>query len=99
MIVADDSEALLRQNVQELLTFTRRSQAELAEHLRLSQPHVSMLLKGKRRWQVEYLDALANFFCVTVPLLFVNGNGDGKHDRRKGYERRCGKDRRRYEQL
>lgn len=83
----------LTANINELLAFTHRRQSALAAHLKVSQPHISNLLGGKRQWQIEDLDRIADFFCVTVADLFYDGHG--QFDRRRGGERRSGLDRRR----
>lgn len=83
----------ITKNVKGLLHFTRRKQADLAEYLGLSQPYVSLLLNGHRQWQIDMLDRLADFFCVTVPSLLIDG--EDSHERRCGVDRRLRGDRRR----
>ncbi len=83
----------LTANVRELLVFVGRTQVELAAHLGISQPQASLLLHGKRPWQVKDFDQLAAFFCVSVGDLFNEGHG--RHERRAGKDRRCGPERRR----
>ena len=83
----------LTANVKELLKFTRKNQKALADHMRLSQPQISHLLNGKRQWQIEDLDRLADFFHVTPADLFQDGHG--RFERRSGHERRIIADRRR----
>ena len=87
------AQARLTENIRELLRFTRRTQADLAAHIKVSQPHISQMLSGKRQWQIEDFDLIADFFCVTVSDLFRNGHG--AMERRSGRERRSGLDRRR----
>ena len=82
----------LTSNINTLLGFTRRRQSALAIHMGISQPHVSNLLNGKRLWQVEDLDSVADFFSVTVSDLFREN--DGVFERRSGAERRSRVDRR-----
>lgn len=88
------AQAVLTKNVRSLLELTGRSQAELAQYLKLSQPYISLLLSGQRLWQVDMLDALAAFFCTTVPRLFVDG--EQSHERRCGVDRRIHAERRRF---
>lgn len=83
----------LTANVKELLKFTRKKQNALAIHMNLSQPQISNLLSGKRQWQIEDLDRLADFFHVTPADLFQEGHG--QFERRSGRERRLVADRRR----
>ena len=82
----------LTANINELMEFTRRKQVAFAKYLKISQAHASMLLNGKRQWQIEDLDRIAEFFCVTVPDLFRDW--EGHFERRAGRERRSGLDRR-----
>jgi transcriptional regulator with XRE-family HTH domain len=88
-----DAQGTLTRNVKAWLAFTGRSQAELAAHLKVTQGYVSLLLNGKRPWQVDLLDGVADFLCVSVPLLFAE-TGDGRVDRRSGVERRARRERR-----
>ncbi len=82
----------LTSNINTLLGFTKRRQSALAIHMGISQPHVSNLLNGKRLWQVEDLDSVADFFSVTVSDLFRAT--EGAFERRSGAERRSRVDRR-----
>ena len=87
------AQAALTRNVKTYLDFTHKSQADLAAKLGISQGYVSLLLSGKRTWQMGMLDSLADFFCVTVAALFVEGEHGG--ERRSGVERRVRGERRR----
>jgi transcriptional regulator with XRE-family HTH domain len=80
----------LTMNVKALLEFTRRKQTDLATHLGLSQPYVSLLVNGKRPWTIGMLDPLADFFMVSVQTLFIDSDVDRRRipDRRSGYDRR-----------
>lgn len=83
----------LTRNVNQMLVFTGKKQADLAASLHISQPYISMLLAGKREWQIEMLDRIAAFFMTTVSALFVTGDGT-TIDRRRVSDRRHGCDRR-----
>jgi transcriptional regulator with XRE-family HTH domain len=84
----------LTRNANYLLEFMGKSQTGLAAALGVSQSYVSMILTGKRQWQLEMLDPLAAFFSVSVPMLLIE-HVEG-FDRRRG-ERRMGIERRRRE--
>lgn len=87
----------LTRNVNQMLAFTGKKQADLAASLHISQPYISMLLAGKREWQIEMLDHIAAFFLTTVSALFVTGDG-AAIDRRRVPDRRRDCDRRRKSQ-
>lgn len=92
-----DSEACLRQNIQELLKFYGWNQTEFAARLGKDQSWVSRHLSAKpppkgARFQFEDLDLVAAVFGLSPAELLAMRRG--KWDRRTGKDRRCGYDRR-----
>ncbi len=46
-------------------------QLEVARHLEISESHVSLLLKGKRRMNIDQASQLASLMEVTIDDIFV----------------------------
>lgn len=94
----EDSEAVLRQNIQALMDLYRWNQAELAARIGKDQSWVSRHLSGAppprgARFQFRDLDLIAHAFGLSPADLLRQT--DGNWDRRNGRERRSGRDRRR----
>jgi transcriptional regulator with XRE-family HTH domain len=81
----------LRLRVRRLLAASHHHQTDLGQALGISQSEVSRRLRGKLRFRLKELDAIAAFFHITVPELFFDEYG--RFDRRKA-TRRSGQDRR-----
>lgn len=87
------AESRLNARLWELLAESGRTQMDLGIHLGHSQSWVSKRMSGVLHWEVTDLDALADFFGLSVPELFFNAFG--KWDRRHTLDRRNPQDRRR----
>lgn len=72
------AQSLLTRNIRAYLKFARRTQADLAAALNVSQGYVSQLLNEKRDWQIDMLDTIAALFCVTVSALFIESESGGE---------------------
>lgn len=85
---------LLKTNIDALLKARHQSRHDLAIWCRRSDAWLSKILgKDNRNIPLEYLDRIADFFGLATYQLFQPGISP-LHERRKGSDRRSGRDRR-----
>jgi hypothetical protein len=85
---------LLKQNINTLLTRRNQSRRDLARWCHRTESWLSQIFtKPEREIPLKYLDRMADFFGVAVYQLFQPGISSIS-ERRKGLDRRSGKDRR-----
>lgn len=80
-------------NVSGLLHDRHASQKDLADWCRHSENWISKIIKGEREAQMKDLDRIADFFGLATYQLFQPGV-TGASERRRGTDRRSGKERR-----
>jgi transcriptional regulator with XRE-family HTH domain len=71
-VAIDPSDLLIARRVREVVEAGNLNQAELAQELGLSQPHVSRLLQGRTPWRKKYLQRLANLYNTTLNALLLD---------------------------
>lgn len=93
------AEYLLIHNIKALLADRNVDAAALAFAIGHSQAWISKILSGDRKMKLSDIDAVADFFGLTVSQLLSHGISSfterRKRDRRSGDERRSGLDHRR----
>lgn len=87
MTLPMSADHLLAENVRALLAADPRSQSDLAQWCRHSSVWVSQFLTGKRKWKVEDLDRVADFFNLSTFQLFQPGIANSNTERRIGQRR------------
>ena len=86
--------ALMKYNVSALLRARGLTQKDLAQWCRRSQGWISKILKEDRReFPMKYWDRIGDFFGIAAYQLLQPGIA-GMAERRKGGDRRAGRDRR-----
>ena len=84
---------LLGENVSALLRARGQTQHDLAQWCHKTDVWVSQFLNGKRLWQLDDLDRIADFFGIATYQLFQPGISP-LTERRSKLERRTGRERR-----
>lgn len=84
---------LMAENVSTLLRARGQTQHDLAQWCHRSDVWVSQFLQGKRMWQLDDLDRIADFFGIATYQLFQPGIAP-LTERRKAVNRRTGRERR-----
>lgn len=87
------AERILADNISTLLRARGQSQHDLAQWCRHSDVWLSKFLRHEREIQLKDLDRVADFFGIATYQLFQPGISP-LTERRKGGERRSGRDRR-----
>ena len=67
--MSDETNALVGHNVKTIRQTIGMRQEDLADVLKISQPHLSMLERGTRSWSMEMAAAAADALKVDIRLL------------------------------